>query len=180
MPRVLIAVASKHGSTLDIAEAIGQELQLGGLAAEVHQLPDNADLDGYGAVILGSALYMGDWLRAARDWVTRNQKYLAAVPVWLFSSGPLGDGPPQPTSDPKTLVEIMSRIGVREHRTFAGKLDHDELGLGERMIIHMVHAPDGDFRDWAAIQSWARSIADTLREEAPPAAAQEQLVRETG
>ena len=84
------------------------------------------------------------------------------MPVWLFSSGPLGADDPQPEGEPVHLDQLIGRTGARGHRTFVGKLDKDELGFGERLIVRAVGAPDGDFRDWDAIRVWADEIAEEL------------------
>jgi menaquinone-dependent protoporphyrinogen oxidase len=162
MMQVLIAVASKHGSTREIADAIAEEMQAAGLRVDVQDVTAVANLEGYDAVILGSALYMGGWLPQARAWAARHAERLATLPVWLFSSGPLEDGLPEPAIPPRGLDALMQLTHVREHRIFAGKLDQPRLGFGERVITRLVHAPDGDFRDWAAIQGWAREIAGSL------------------
>ena len=121
----------------------------------------------YDAAIIGSAVYAGNWLPAATAFVERERVRLAAVPVWLFSSGPVGAEHPQPEGDPKQLAEVQATIGVREHRIFAGKLDKHDLNLAERVITRVVGAPDGDFRDWDAIRAWAREIAAALLVPAP-------------
>jgi len=130
---VLVVVASRHGSTHEIAEALARELRA-----------------------------LGNWLPDARKLVERNRARLATVPVWLFSSGPLGQDDPQPKGYPQHLDELMQETSARGHRTFVGKLDKSKLGLGERLIAGMVKAPEGDFRDWDAVHDWAREIATAL------------------
>ena len=159
---ILVAAASRHGSTHEIAEAIAQELRTTGHAVEVRNAGDVGDAARYDAVIIGSAVYMGNWLPEARDFVDRNRERLQAVPVWLFSSGPLGQDDPQPHGDPTHLDEVMQATRARGHRIFVGKLDKSELGLGERLATKMVKAPEGDFRDWEAIRGWADEIATAL------------------
>lgn len=83
------------------------------------------------------------------------------MPVWLFSSGPVGD-PPEPEVDPAEAGAMMIRVGAREHRLFAGKVDKSELGLSERAILAMVRAPEGDFRAWPEIAAWGGEIAASL------------------
>ena len=83
---VLVAVASKHGSTTEIGAAIADELRAMGLNAEPRDYDEIANLDHYEAAVLGSAIYMGNWLAEAREFVTRNGTELRAMPVWLFSS----------------------------------------------------------------------------------------------
>lgn len=159
----LIAVASRHGSTREIADAIAHELRACGHTVEVRNAGDVSTLEQrYDAAIVGSAIYMGSWLPDARRFVERNREWLAAMPVWLFSSGPLGRDDPQPSGDPAHLEEMMQATGAREHCIFVGRLDTGELRLGERLAVKMVKAPDGDFRDWTAIRAWAREIALAL------------------
>jgi len=86
--------------------------------------------------------------------------------VWLFSSGPTGEGDPVELAQgwrfPKALQPIADHIGPRDIAVFHGDLERDELNLIEKWMIKMVSAPVGDFRDWDAIASWASSIAEAL------------------
>jgi menaquinone-dependent protoporphyrinogen oxidase len=108
---------------------------------------------------------MGKWLPEARRFVERHRARLSRLPVWLFSSGPLGTDDPQPHGDLPALPELLQATGAREHRTFAGALVAGRLGLGERLIVKAVHAPEGDFRDWESIRAWAGTIAAALKAE---------------
>jgi menaquinone-dependent protoporphyrinogen oxidase len=164
---ILLAVASRHGSTLEIGERIAQELRSVGYSVDVRDVEGASTIEHYGAAVVGSAIYMGAWLPEARQFVERNRTWLADIPVWLFSSGPLGQDDPQPHGEPAHLDELIRTTHARAHRIFVGKLDKSSLGLGERLITRVVKAPEGDFRDWETIRAWAREIADAL---APPAA----------
>ena len=166
---ILIAVASKHGSTREIAQALAEELHVSGLTAEVREAGEITDLDGYDAAIVGSAVYTGNWLPDARRLIEREHARLATMPVWLFSSGPLG-ADPSPRGDLNGLEELLTTTGAREHVIFTGKLDPQDLGLAERLVARVVHAPMGDFRDWAAIRAWARAIGATLAAARTPVA----------
>jgi len=159
--KVLVTVASRHGATVEIGEAIAQRLRERALDV-VTMAPDRvAELAAYEAVVLGSAVYMSRWLPAAADFAARDWLALRDRRVWLFSSGPLGS-PSVPVGDPPEVASLMERVGAREHRTFAGALREAGLGLKERFIVKMVKAPYGDFRDWAAIDAWADEIAHAL------------------
>jgi menaquinone-dependent protoporphyrinogen oxidase len=160
---ILVAVASKHGSTVEIGETIAGELRAMGLATDVQNLPDVTDPSRYDAVVLGSAVYMGRWLPDALDFIATRRDALNTRPVWLFSSGPLGADQPVPPGDPQHLDTIMEQVRARGHRLFSGRLEPGDLGLGERLIVKVVHAPAGDFRDWDAIRAWAREIGTALR-----------------
>lgn len=162
---VLVAVASKHGSTREIATAIADELRAAGLEVDLRDLKEAGaikGLGGYGAVVLGSGIYAGNWLPEARRFAQGQRAALAGLPVWLFSSGPLGSPDPQPRDDPAKLAAPLGDVPVRDHRVFVGKLDRDDLGLGERLIVKMVRAPYGDFRDWEDVRGWARKVAGEL------------------
>jgi menaquinone-dependent protoporphyrinogen oxidase len=161
--RVLVAAASKHGSTSEIAQAIATELTVHGLQAEARDVAAVRTLDGYDAVVLGSAVYVGKWMSEAKAFVEANAERLRTLPVWLFSSGPLGETP-MPNEDPADVPELMTATGAREHRLLVGALDKDKLGLGERLVVRMVKAPYGDFRDPATIRQWADHIAGELTE----------------
>lgn len=160
--KVLVTVGSKHGSTTEIGGAVRSALADAGV--EAVQLPPEqvASLEGYDAVIIGSGVYAGRWVGAARDLVDRHVDELRRRPVWVFSSGPLGD-PPKPDEPPPDGVAVAERVGAREHRIFSGSLDRAKLGIGERAVIGMVRAPYGDFRSWPEISAWGTHIAAELR-----------------
>lgn len=156
---ILIAVASKHGSTREIAEVIAEDLRAQGLAVDLQEAGEVTSIAGYAAVILGSGIYAGSWLPEAKRFAQQQHAELARVPVWVFSSGPLGAHDPQPHDDPQKLAAPLGDVMVRDHRIFVGKLDKQNLGFGEQLIAKIVGAPDGDFRDWPAIHEWASTIA---------------------
>jgi menaquinone-dependent protoporphyrinogen oxidase len=158
--KVLVTVATRHGASAEVAAMIARVLRLRGMEATELRPADVADIEEYDAVVLGSAVYAGRWLAPARSLVERLQPQLAARPVWLFSSGPIGD-PPNPVK-PVDVSGVVASTGAIEHRLFAGKLDKSELGLLERVIVRAAHASDGDFRDWREVSHWAAEIADTL------------------
>lgn len=168
--KVLVSAASRHGATSEIASMIGETLTGAGLEAVV--LPPDAvtTLDGYDAVILGSGIYVGHWMDAAKSLVERHAAALASRPVWLFSSGPIGE-PPKPEEDPADIAEMLEATHAREHRIFAGKVDKAVLGLGEKVILTAVRGPEGDFRPWADVREWAGEIAAVLKAEAGAAGA---------
>ena len=144
---VLVAAASKYGSTAEIAEAIGRALRENGVAADVRPVEQVGDLSGYTGVVLGSAVYAGRWLEGARRFAEEHAEELAAKPTWLFSSGPVGD-PPKPEAGEAVQIEpLMATTRARGHRLFAGKIDKSKLGFGERALLLALRGPEGDFRD---------------------------------
>lgn len=162
--RILISVASKHGATADIGRTVADVLTRYGNEARVFAPQDVESIDAFDAVVLGSAVYAGRWMADARDLVERCRPEFAEHPVWLFSSGPIGD-PPKPEEDPVDIAPIMEATGARGHVVFAGKLDRKVLSFGERAIVTAFRAPEGDFRDWDEIRNWATGIAEELKTE---------------
>jgi menaquinone-dependent protoporphyrinogen oxidase len=165
--KILVTAASKHGSSTEIAQSIGTALAQAGFDASVLAPDDVSSLDGYDAVILGSGIYAGRWLEPARRFIERHEESLAERPVWLFSSGPIGD-PPKPDGVPADAPAMVKKIGARGHRVFAGRLDKDDLGLAEKVIVAAVKAPEGDFRKWDEVRAWAATIAAELVAEPVP------------
>lgn len=159
---VLVAAASKYGATAEIAGAIGEELRSEGIDADVMRVEDVTSLDGFDAVVLGSAVYAGHWLGPAKDLVERHGEEWVRRPVWLFSSGPVGV-PPKPEEDPVDISVLSNATGARGHRVFAGRIDRSRLNFFEKAIVIALRAPEGDFRDWDAIREWAREIASELQ-----------------
>lgn len=164
---VLVAAASQFGATAEIAQAIADELARGdGLDVTVTRVEEVEGIDDYDAVVLGSAVYTGHWLAPARELVERAGDALARRPVWLFSSGPVGDPSRKLVqrmgADPVELPAVRERTNAREHRMFAGKLERKNLSAPQRAALALFRGLDGDFRDWREIRAWAGSIRDDL------------------
>jgi menaquinone-dependent protoporphyrinogen oxidase len=161
--RALVTAASRHGATHEIASAIATGLARRGVEAEARLAEELDSLDGFDAFVIGSAVYVGRWLESARGLVETHAAALAERPVWLFSSGPLG--PPdnlKPDGDPVDVAGLVASTDAVEHRIFAGRLDRKLLSFGEKAVVVAVRAPEGDFRDWDAIDGFAGSIAARL------------------
>ena len=165
--QVLVAYASKYGATKEIAEKIGEALRQAGLRADVLPANQVKDLTPYKAVVLGSAVYIGQWRKEASTFLKANEKALAERPVWLFSSGPTGEGDPlvltQNWRFPKGLQPVADRIRPRDIALFHGAANVNKMNAIEKWMLKNVKASVGDFRDWNAIAAWAGTIADTLR-----------------
>jgi menaquinone-dependent protoporphyrinogen oxidase len=167
---ILVTYASKHGSTEEIAERIAATLQRSGIETDLKPVEAVRDVEPYAAVVLGSAIYYGSWLKEAREFVHRHEAALVARPVWLFSSGPLGVEVKDAEPQPKELAEFQESVKPRDPRIFFGALDYSQLSFMERMVVKGVRASEGDFRDWAAIEEWAQSIAHALQSTPTPVA----------
>ena len=164
---VLVTYGSKHGATKGIAERIAARLQAEGQPAALWPVDAVGDLDGYDAFVVGSAVYGGRWTKEAVEFVRRHRATLASRPVWLFSSGPIGKmaTKSQPV-EPDGVTAIRRALSPRDHRVFFGawvrsRLDRSQLGFAERIVAKRL--PEGDWRDWSAIDGWAVGIARALR-----------------
>lgn len=193
MPRALIVHASRHGATAGIAERIGEVLRAEGLDAVVAPASHAPDPFGFDACVIGGGVYMGNWVKDGIEYLERYEATLAAIPTWLFSSGPLPNPTKEQTeSDPigqalgpaegpgsggrrkvETLAEV---IGVRDHRVFQGAYDPKDppKAMSERLVRLMPGAstgllPAGDFRQWDRIDDWARQIAAAIKVPMPVA-----------
>lgn len=164
--RVLVAYASKYGATQGIAEAIGRTLREAGVAADVRPCREVRSLERYTAVVLGSAVYVGRWRREAADFLRNAEGQLARMPVWLFSSGPTGEGDADELLKgwhfPSALEAVAERILPRDIAVFHGALDKGALNPFDAFIVRTVKAPSGDFRDLDAVAAWAGGIARAL------------------
>jgi menaquinone-dependent protoporphyrinogen oxidase len=171
--RVLVVYGSRYVSTRGIAERIAHRLGAAGHQAAAVQAKGLRDIAGYEAFVIGSGVYMGSWLEEPAEFVRRNAAALAAKPVWLFSSGPLGTE----TTDtqgkdareaavPKQIAEFEPLIHPRGHYVFFGALDHKKFGFAHRAVYALPAARklliDGDFRDWSDIDAWAADVAAKL------------------
>jgi menaquinone-dependent protoporphyrinogen oxidase len=163
--RILVSVASRHGATMEIGQRIGQTLakRLDDVEVTVEKPENLTEVTGYDAYVLGSAVYMGRWLEPARYLARQHAVDFEGRPVWLFSSGPIGD-PPKPDEQPVDVADAMTSTNARDHHIFTGKLDKHRLGFAEKAIVVAFHAQEGDFRDWDDVDAWSEKIADELRD----------------
>lgn len=160
---LVVAAASRHGGTCEIADRLAwtleNDLPLGWRVIR----PDLSDLqvlDDADAVVLGSAIYYGHWMRAA----ARALAYLKDAPVfdlWLFSTGPVSDVESENAEiiSADSMVEAGQAV---EHKVFGGRLDTSRLTWVERSVVKAVHAIPGDHRDWDEVDEWAHHIAQQL------------------
>lgn len=165
MASVLVAYASKRGSTAEIAETIAEVLRDGGLQVDCVEAGEVGSIAAYDAVVLGSAVYMKRWRGDAKHFLKRHTGELAQLPLWVFSSGPVGD----PAKDnpaweePPRIVSTVERLGARAHVVLGGRVPAEPHGPMERSMADGIPPEYRDRRDWGEIRAWAEGIAAELR-----------------
>jgi menaquinone-dependent protoporphyrinogen oxidase len=167
---VLVVYASHYGATKGIAERIAETLREEQLEVDLKSADEDfrhladEEYDGY---VIGSAIHAGRWLKSATDFVHDHLVTLSRQPSWLFSSGPIGEKyVHQSQPDPKEIAELRRMLDVQEHAVFAGAFDPATADLSraswlEKQFVNRL-MPVGDFRDWPAIEAWARRVAREL------------------
>jgi menaquinone-dependent protoporphyrinogen oxidase len=190
MPKVQVVYATRHGGTAGIAERIAEVLRTEGAEVVVSDAADRPDPVGFDADVVGSGVYLGSWLKEGTEFLERNQSTLATRPIWLFSSGPLpGSTKATDAEDPvtvalgpedgpgsgghKKIAALSATIQPRDHRVFLGAFNPNDppRSMQERLVRLMPVSrqilPAGDFRNWDAIEGWAREIAAELVAKVP-------------
>lgn len=159
-PRILVAYASRHAATEEIAAAIAAELGAAGCNADLVPAATVGRVDGFAAAVVGSAVYLGKWDESAVGLLRRERAGLAAIPTWIFSSGPVGEGVatarPERLPQPDDVADLAREIGARA-MTFGGRVDPDDDAFA--MQIMATAGLAGDWRDFRRIRAWGRGIA---------------------
>jgi menaquinone-dependent protoporphyrinogen oxidase len=168
---VLVAYATRFGSTEGVARRIADGLRKAGHPVELREVEADIDAGAYSAVILGSAVFNQRWLPEAEEFVRRNTDRLRTRPVWLFSVGTFGDRRPiigrLMRREPKSIGATEAAIHPREYRVFAGVIDKGHWPALSRLFYHALGGHLGDNRDWHEIDAWADRIRDALVELRP-------------
>ncbi|HOT93669.1 MAG TPA: flavodoxin domain-containing protein [Methanoregulaceae archaeon] len=161
--RILVAYATKYGSTAGIAGAIAKELAGAGLDATAVDLMSVGSLEGYDGVVLGAPVYMGRPLDLA-PFVARHADALSRVPVAAFAVGlaPVSPKAGQLEQVRTALSGAVAPLVPVATAIFPGALDPSRMGLADRAVVRLIGAPTGDHRDWEAVAAWARELVSRL------------------
>jgi menaquinone-dependent protoporphyrinogen oxidase len=165
--RILVAYATKRGSTAEVAQAVGDELGKTGAEVDVQEISTIKSVDGYHAVVVGSAVRVGKWLPETVQFIKNHHAALSKVPVAYFVVCiTLSEDTPE---NRKTVLAYLDPVREEipdvkpvEIGLFAGVIDMKKLPLMLRFVVNRVKAPKGDFRDWANIRQWAKRIRPSL------------------
>lgn len=157
---ILVTYATRAGSTVEVAAAIGETLSARGFAVDVKPVKDQPRLDGYQAVVMGSAIRMGNWLPEAMEFVKTNRQSLNRMPIALFTVHMLniGDDEQSRTNRLAYLNTVRPLLQKADEVYFAGKMDFSRLSFLDRFISRMVKVQEEDRRDWDNIRNWAQTI----------------------
>ncbi|MBI9047265.1 MAG: flavodoxin domain-containing protein [Anaerolineaceae bacterium] len=164
--KILVAYASKYGSTKDIADKVRDGLERKGHKVDIFSVENVKDISQYQVVILGSAVYIGQWRKEAARFLKKYSQELSNKKTWLFSTGPTGEGNPVELMNgwdfPEGLKPVAEKISPRDIQVFHGFIDETRLNWLHKGMIKKVKAAIGDFRDWEAINTWIEQISQEI------------------
>ena len=166
---ILVAYATRYGSTQEVADKIAATLRESGLTVDAQPVKQVRKLDGYRAVVLGAPLYIGSWLKDAQRFLTQQQTALEKLPVAIFSLGPTRAD----EGTAEVRVSLDAQVGKYPWlkpvavELFGGKYDPDKLRFPDTLLkiipaspLH--NAPASDIRDWDAIRAWSKGLVEKL------------------
>lgn len=158
--RILVAYATKAGTTAEIAARIGETISQKNQTVDVLPISRVKDLSGYSAVVIGSAIRMGSVLPEVKSFVEKNQAALGQKPFSLFVACMTlnEDTEANRTAVSAYLDPIRAVVKPASEGLFAGVMDPQKVSFLDRLIIKALKTPLGDFRDWDKINAWAESI----------------------
>jgi menaquinone-dependent protoporphyrinogen oxidase len=158
--KILIAYASKCGSTAEISQKIGEVLSTHNLRVDVKPVGEITDIRGYQAVVIGSAIRFGQWLPEGISFLKSNHDALQSKPTAMFTvhMQNTGDSAEARTNRELYVKAAREQITPKVEKYFTGMIEMSRLSFLERIVYKAVKAKDGDDRDWNDIQSWAESL----------------------
>jgi menaquinone-dependent protoporphyrinogen oxidase len=164
---VLVAYASQTGSTAAIATTIAAELRAAGLAVDCRPASDVRDLTGYGAIVLGSGVFLARRMSDGGGFIARHGTALGDRPVWLFAAGPIGRGRAGEDGTPEDIgvMHVARGIGARGAATF-GAID-PSAGIDPLDRLEPTNQ--------ARVRGWARAIAADLAASEPSTAPERRV-----
>ena len=163
--KVLVTYATKAGSTAEVAAEIGRVIESqNGHKVEVCPVDKSSEMNGYDAVIIGSAIRAGKWLPEATKFVEKHKDALSQVPVALFAVClTLKEDTEENRREVAAYLDpVCEMVQPADVGLFAGVMDYSKLSLVPRMMLKAMKAPAGDFRDWEAIRAWASRLHPLL------------------
>jgi menaquinone-dependent protoporphyrinogen oxidase len=164
MASVLVAYATKYGSTRDVADAVVSVFVERGIDAVARSADEVRSLDGYSAVVLGTALYFFMWRGEAHRFLKRNRRALSAMPVAVFGLGPIEDTPEQFEGAREHLGKGLAKhawLSPVSTVVFGGRLDPSHLRFPDNNPAMRAMAAI-DLLDFDAVRAWADGLVEAL------------------
>jgi len=162
---VLVAYASRYGSTQEVAEVVGAVLSEQGLEVDILPMREVRTLERYSAVVLGTALYMFRLHKDARRFLARHHEALAERPVAIFAMGPINNVEKEWRGVREQLAKELAQFPwftPVASEIFGGVFDPAKLRFPYNLIPALRRLPASDIRDWTAIRDWANNLAAKL------------------
>lgn len=154
---ILVAYATKRGSTHEVADAVAARLRERGAEVDIRPAAEVGTLDPYSGIVLGGSLYMGHWHRDARRFLAKHRDELSRAPLGVFAMGPLELRPADIESSRRQLDHVLAREHALEPVSvtiFGGVIDPTKLRFP------FTHMDATDARDWRAIEAWADELVE--------------------
>lgn len=164
--RILVVYDTRAGSTAEIAQTIAEVLAHDDIEAKAVVADEARDVDTYDAIVVGSPVLYGRWLKSAVRFVKDNRDVLRDVPVAFFAVGmAMSEDTPENRAKVGAAMTAFSRVvNPVETGVFGGVHDPERLNFLGRLITKVARCPVGDFRDWDAIRAWAGDLRELLAE----------------
>jgi menaquinone-dependent protoporphyrinogen oxidase len=159
---ILVAYATRYGSTQEVAEAVAATLRERGLAVDIRPMREVRGLEGYRAIVLGAPLYMFHWHKDALHFLARHREALTARPLAVFALGPFHDEEKEYQEVRRQLDKELAKfpwLTPTAIAIFGGKVDPQKLTFPHNLVPALKNMPASDVRDWAAIRAWANDLA---------------------
>lgn len=163
-PSILVAYASRNGSTREVAETVARVLDAHGAQTTMLSVLEAKDLTGYDGVVLGGSIYSTSLQRDAMLFLRKHRDELAELPLAVFALGPIRDEPEEWLRSRKQLdasLDDVPGLAPVSVAVFGGVIDPG------RLPHPMNRMPPSDNRDWDAIKDWAREAAAKLAAAVP-------------
>lgn len=166
MSTVLVVYGTKSGCTAGVAERIGARLAAAGLTVDVAPAEDRPDPAGYDGVVVGSGIRMGQWHSSVKEWVAENADALKVRPTALYTVCLTIASEPDKVDEVRAYTDpILAKSGIEpvDLGLFGGWFEPKQFSFVERTVLKAMKAPQGDHRDWDAIDAWAGNLVSTLK-----------------
>lgn len=167
---ILVTYATRYGSTQEVAETVATALREHGLPVELRPMRDVSTLEGYGAVVMGAPLYIGQWPNDVKNFLQRFREALTERPVMVFTLGPTQADPVEWDGVRTQLEQQMAKyvwLKPVAMELFGGRYDPALLRFPDSLLAKLPvsplhNLPASDVRDWGAIRAWSEKVAAHL------------------